>query len=406
MSVVVKTHLDDAVSVWCPTFPRRVGKFQSTAESPETVAAAVGNLTDAPGYVSVYSFPEGHPQENAIPRIDTLFIDMDVPQTGRYGRPKCPEDADREAWLADMDELLKVSRGVARYLVEQGVSKYWRASLSGHKGVHLFLDFPSINRTMGTKEKYKMGLSEFSRSLVQTLGQKTGLSIHKWVDVDSSDLARLTRLPNTLHEGATRNFGEPRYCVPVSLGELSYIDAEAYERLTQSMRAVPDACRRVESVPTAERLTQYIALTRDVRVSKTSTAKSSSLEVPELLESFDSNKNISLKYFLSNLNFSHRCMLRFRENPDAWKYSNQSHYMEFAIMAKAAHMGVPSSVLCEFFSSMPDYDEHWTKYQYAQIINRGYKTPHHKTMWEKCPEFMSPETCSVCAQTTPRTTAF
>jgi DNA primase large subunit len=99
-------------------------------------------------------------------------------------------------------------------------------------------------------------------------------------------------------------------------------------------------------------------------------------------------------------------MIEFRANPDAWKYGNQSHFMEFAIMTQAAKVGASFDVVCEFFSEMPDYDENWTKYQYAQVVRRGYKSPHHDTMWKKAPEFMTPEACPHCAKTMPRTPAF
>jgi hypothetical protein len=66
---------------------------------------------DGPGYHSVYSFPRGHSGDGNIPKIDTLFFNLDIPQgEGEYD----PHAGGKQAhWRRDMSKLLVRARMVA-----------------------------------------------------------------------------------------------------------------------------------------------------------------------------------------------------------------------------------------------------------------------------------------------------
>jgi len=174
---------------------------------------------DNPPYVSVYGFPNGHPKDGHVPAIDTLFIDFDIPASGSY-RSNNPNI---DAWKRDMSALLTRVRAVCKMLLREGRAKNFRAALSGHKGVHLYLDFPAIETADDTLGQAKVGLGQYSQRLLEYLQHETRMDLEDWIDVDSRDMARLCRLPNTIHSGAASAFNEDRYCVPVSISELSQI---------------------------------------------------------------------------------------------------------------------------------------------------------------------------------------
>ena len=230
------------------------GWGQKQANSHERIIRNLNEIKGkAPGFVSVYSFPNGHTSESSdnIPRIDTLMFDLDFD-----GAKNAPE---RE-WKREMTALLVRTRMVAKQLIEDGLDQYWRASLSGHKGIHLYVDFPAIDVREGTASQFRSGVEKYTNELLDTIQSETGLTnLDDYVDVMSGeDFARMTRLPNTVHEGATERFGETRFCVPISIKELAEIRVDDYVQLTRRPRHVPEDCRRVESQKAHNVLVQNI----------------------------------------------------------------------------------------------------------------------------------------------------
>jgi hypothetical protein len=63
----------------------------------------------------VYSFPNGHSQDGNIPKIDTVFFDLDIPSgEGEYD----PQSGGKtENWRRDMSKLLVRARMIANVIL-------------------------------------------------------------------------------------------------------------------------------------------------------------------------------------------------------------------------------------------------------------------------------------------------
>ena len=70
----------DAAQVWSPDFPRHALMLQRQVNNlPELIACLdEAEKEGEPGFVSAYSFPNGHSKRGNIPRVDTLFVDFDI----------------------------------------------------------------------------------------------------------------------------------------------------------------------------------------------------------------------------------------------------------------------------------------------------------------------------------------
>jgi len=122
------------------------------------------------------------------------------------------------------------------------------------------VDFPAIDVREGSAGQFRKGVEKYTNDLLNVIQSETGLTnLDDYVDVMSGeDFARMTRLPNTVHEGATKRFGETRFCVPISIQELAEIRVDEYVALTQRPRRLPDECRRLNSTKASTVLTQYV----------------------------------------------------------------------------------------------------------------------------------------------------
>lgn len=391
---MAKTDVLDALQLWAPTWPRRVSRHQLWADNPEDTAMALteaerGN-DDSP-FISVYSFPRGHSSDGNVPRIDTLFIDFDI-EDGEYVRGS----GDREAWQRDLSHLLVRVRQVAREILGSEKAPAWRAALSGHKGVHLFLDFEPLDNDVGGFEDYIGGLNEYAEDLVDELSERTGISdLDRYVDVTSSDLSRLCRVPNTLHGGATESFGEERYCVPVSLTELASMTPEAYEEFTRSPRSPPDGARSPVSSVT-EVIEQHVRLADGRATQYSSTGRASTLDwsrVNRYRE--ESNENLTLsdvKLLTSDM----PCVWAFHERDDKFEHGNESHEMETHVIAKLIESNFPIEVIKEFLSNAPEYDEQYTEQRIEELIARDFNPYTTKKLLQRAPEFCGYSWCARC----------
>lgn len=383
-------ELQQTIEVWCSTYPRRVTSLQKWANNASQVEKRLANIHDgdvAP-FISVYGFPNGHTTDGNVPEIDTLFIDFDIPRGGEY-RSSNP---DPQAWYRDMSGLLTRVREVARLLVREGLAQHFRAALSGHKGVHLYLDFPAIDPTEGTIGQFKVGTKQYADELVQYLQESTHLDLEEWVDVDSSDMARLCRMPNTKHWGASQAFDEDRYCVPVSVRELVEVAPNEYVKLTRETRPVPDGCERNPSERAGRIITQYV---REAKANPVGNSSGSNYD-PAAIKEYEKQTND--KITLDDVPFltsNKPCIWAFRERDDMFNHGAASHSMELNVIACLVGKRVPIDVIVEYFSASDDFNENYTREQVKTVIARNYSQFSCKTIWKKADQFCLKDSCNI-----------
>lgn len=361
----------EASKVWCPDFPRRASNAHSIQAPVENRGELVTSLQAAgeagmPGYVSTYSFPRGHTDEGNVPNIDSIFIDFDIPSDRTYR-----ETGNLEDWKRDMSALLVRSKMVARALIDANLGEYWRWSLSGHKGLHGFLDFPTLSPDEGSFRQFKNGLSDYSEGLVEQLNEISGgVDIEPWLDVDSSDLARLVRHPNTRHHGV-EHVASNRWCVPISTRELASLDdPNDYLTLTSGPREIPEGGERVPSENAGRTVAQYI---RNASGSKMRAGSGSSVYSRAAVENYkeESNEKIEigdLKFLTANK----PCIWAFRERDDAYNHGSASRTMEIGVIKELTNKNVPIDVMVEFFEEIPGFDEEYSRNLIEDIIGRQY----------------------------------
>jgi len=343
---------------------------------------------DRAPFVSVYSFPSGHTKQNNIPRIDTLFIDFDF-ESGDYERGS----GNVAAWRRDLSHLLVRARRVAEFLKNTDAVG-WRASLSGHKGVHLFVDFPAVERDIASFQHYLAGVGDYANGLVDHLSEATGLSsLHDYVDVTSSDLGRLCRAPNTLHSGATESFGEERYCVPVSISELASLSVDDYIELTRKPRAVPYDGR----TPNAE-ITQI--LEQHIRTANPNTTRSTYAETDySRVDQYQAQTNDDIT--LEDVKFltsDRPCVWKFHKRDDKFDHGHESHAMELFCVQELICNNVPIDVIKEFLSTSDKYDPDWTENFIRQVIARNYNRFGVSWLHDNAQEFCQYDSCSICSR--------
>jgi len=384
--------LQDAIDVWCPTFPRRCsarmnnpgGWGQTPVDSSSEVISKIEAINgDSPGFVSVYSFPHGHTSESSdnIPRIDTLMFDLDI-----YG---AKNDSEKE-WKKQMMGLLVRARIVAQQLIEDDLDQYWRASLSGHKGIHLYVDFPAIDVREGSAGQFRKGVEKYTNDLVETIQSEADLpNLDDSVDVMSGeDFARMTRLPNTIHEGATKRFGETRFCVPISIQELAEIRVDEYVALTQRPRYVPDGCRRVESQKVHDVLVQDIQSASAASSAASWGSSGTSQRDTQRIASYE--KDVNEGFTLQSLRVSKRLRpicWEYHDRDDRFDYGKQSHLMELNCIAEMVAHEVPVDLMLEFFAVDEDFREGYTRDKIADVLSYDYSPCKTKTLQNRAGVF-------------------
>lgn len=373
-------------TVFAPGFPRQTSNkqtIQAARYSRDEFCAALADATtnEMPGYYSVYAFPHGHSRDGNIPRVNCIFIDLDI-ANGDYK----PNEGDTafSAWKRDMSALLARARMIATAILESGREDHFRAVLSGHKGLHLYLDFPTVSRNNGTMGQFKDGLKTYSERVMDWLDSTAGgINIDPWVDVDGSDLGRLARHPNTVHHSAAYD-DEQRWAVPITVSELSDLQVDDYLSLTRGPRW-PDGYKRVESESAGNKVVQAV---RNADGTSRPTSGSSTSYNPKAVSEYDEQANHNIE--LDDLLFlceDRPSIEAFRNRDDAYRHGNESHIMEINIIARFVQMSVPRSVMHEFFSAIPGYDKAQTDAQIDKIIGRDYKEFSLATIAERAPTF-------------------
>lgn len=384
-------ELRQATEVWCSSYPRRVTSRQSWARDADEVYRALNNVatnSEVAPFVSVYGFPNGHTKSGNVPAIDTLFIDFDIPAGGEY-RSTNP---DPEAWKRDMSALLTRVRAVAKILIREGRASNFRAALSGHKGVHLYLDFDPIDPAEGTIGQFKVGMKLYSNELISFIENAAYLDLQEWVDVDSSDMARLCRMPNTRHDGASRAFDEDRYCVPVSIRELAEITPNEYTMLTKRPRPVPDDCRRDPSENAGTIITQYVRSASSARGAGGAPAEYDPAAIKEYRENANDKIRLDDVPFLT---CNKPCIWAFRERDDMFNHGASSHAMELNVIAELAEYRVPIPVIVEYFNTTAEFNEEYTRAQVESVIARQYSAFSCETVLEQAEQFCLGSECAI-----------
>lgn len=368
-----------------------------------------------PGYYSVYSFPRGHSTERNIPKVDCIFIDLDV--DGSNYDPKSG-NTDLAAWKRDMSALLARARMIAQAILDADEQDHFRVTLSGHKGLHIYLDFPTIAPGNGDFQQFKNGLKSYGENVMEWLDTTAGgINIDPWVDVDASDLGRLARHPNTIHHGAAYD-DETRWCVPITVEELTEVHVEDYLELTQE----PRWSEQFERTPSESAGDKAIQEVRNAHSGPTTTSRnSSSVRTDKLIQYYDhelddkwyndtdeltdgqqamiadvkpANEDIELDdipFITSNK----PCITEFRDRDDAFDYANASHTMEINIISRFVEMGVPRDVIHTFFSTIDGYREDYTDEQINKIISREYSEFNCGSITRKAATFCLGESCDV-----------
>jgi len=383
-------HLWNVSKDFCPNVgpekPQQASDSNKVQGKVESRYELVTSLMDAmnggkSGFVSTYTFPRGHTDDGQnIPEVNTIFVDFDIPADSEY-RTK---NRTLNAWKRSMSDLLIRVQLVAETLIESGKAEHWRASLSGHKGVHLFFDFEAVHPNNGSYAQFRNGLKQYGEGMIDRLDEISGgINIDPWVDVDSSDLARLVRHPNTLHPGAEHV--EESWCVPVTIEELVDLTPDKYLELTSSSRPVPDGYSRVPSKEATDEIALEI---RSAAGGSGSSSGKTKVKNPGKVKAYEkeSNDKISVSD-IPILVANKPCIMAFVERNDSYQYGIQSRTMEINVMKELIQKGVPIDVIVNFFRPIDGWDEGDTRDMVEDLISR-YDGPFTcKNIWEDAPEF-------------------
>lgn len=253
--------------------------------------------------------------------------------------------------------------------------------------MHLFLDFSPLRGDIGSLEEYKIGVNEYAESLIARLEDETGLSsLTKFVDVTSSDMGRLCRVPNTLHIGATESFGEPRFCVPVSIEELASVTPSRYLSLTREPRPSPYDGRSPNGEAGA--IIEQHVKEADLSARYTQRASAGSDVNPGRVKGYRerSNDNITAE-MVPKLLWDRPALLGWLSRDDKWDYGMESHAAEIAFITELVNKDVPIDVIKECLSSTDGYDEQYTQDKIEQVISRGYDRWSRNKLRRQLPTF-------------------
>jgi uncharacterized protein YqkB len=411
-----KKHVEDALLAWATTYPRRVTKYQHWVTSLTEATAHILEAERDPdngAFISTYSFPSGHTKDDGIPRIDRLFIDMDVPDDGEYRSGAEREDA----WIRDMSRLLIRVRKVAHFLLNSEDPGCWQASLSGHKGVHLDLVFSEIPTENRSFNQVHNGMGTFSDSLTEYLRSATDMNdLDEYIDVSSADLGRMRRVPNTIHAGATQSFGEDRFCVPVTLAELANIKPADYINFTKSRRPVTDGMKAVPNESAADVLTHNIKIASESDFRHTGGGSSASVD---RLVQYEKGQNDRIDVEDLPFVMSDRpCVLSFFEDQQAFSHRSSSHLMEMKAITEMAEKGVPiklrrdedgdvlvkkdvptvvGGTMVEAFANHPRFNRVYTRERVNEYLSRDYSPVSCNKIWQQADQFCLHSDCQIWA---------
>jgi hypothetical protein len=252
--------------------------------------------------------------------------------------------------------------------------------------VHLFFDFEPVHHANGSYKQFKTGLKLYGDSMIEQIDEFAGgINIQPWVDVDSSDLARLVRHPNTRHPGAEHR--DESWCVPVTIEELSSMTPDDYLELTSGPREMPESCYRNPSTDGRDEIALKI---RNVSASGSGSrtyAQTKSRDHNRLRDyREESNENITLGT-IPLLVQNKPCIMAFVERDDSYQHGAASRTMEINVMKELIQKRVPIDTIVNFFRGIEGFHEAKTRDLVEDLICRYDGGFVCKNIWNDGGEF-------------------
>jgi hypothetical protein len=259
-----------------------------------------------------------------------------------------------------LDSILMQARTLVDYLVKHNIQP--RILLSGFKGVHVFIDFPTVQFSSLIVAK------QILSKLTGELKAETGVAFDPAVVGDAS---RLCRIPNTIHFEASRLLSRSQYAVPVTVKELMGLTAESYDELCSHPRLVPIS--RKASVEVLAMLTRIGQdLDPDEIHPHVAITPKGPVRNPEKLEAYEHE---CTKEVLADEDFDEldirpcfkkaRLERRSLEGPGG-------HLMRIGAVMELAMQGLSIASIVRWFSFCIDYDSALTETNIKSLISAGY----------------------------------
>jgi hypothetical protein len=361
------------LSSWSPDFPRRFGAPEQVWVDNYTELLQLITHTlhaERDSFISVYAFPERmHPKEGGNPPTSTIFIDLDL---------ESPEFSDLRNQLEHGDktvvdqllvlrmtllrDVLRQAKAFVSYLVKQSIQP--RILLSGFKGVHIFIDFPSV----------QFSSLEIAKYIIRKFLDEVKIQVAKETNIDVvfdttviGDLSRLCRIPNTANIKATKLLGRPQYAVPVTVEQLISLTPEEYDRLCSSPRYI-----QVERRESHEVLVMLTRITEDMDLDEVAITTKTSVKDIERLEAYEREctKEILTDEDYEELNIR-PCFKRVRKEKISLDGPG-GHMMRIGAVMELAARGLSISSIVRWFDFCHDYDPAITEEAVKSLISRGY----------------------------------
>jgi hypothetical protein len=367
---------------WAPDFPRMFGNPQQSL-----VENALDLLRNAAGsdkekgdcYVSVYAFPgHQHPKDGGNPPISTIFIDLDI-ETDEFNKLKKRWENEKDNAVLEelrslrlklMDDVLKQAKAVVEYLKSLEIEP--RILLSGGKGVHIFIDFPSVE--FSSPQTAKDIIRKFLEQIAEEAGKKSGVKI-VFDPTVIGDLSRLCRIPNTHNSKATKILGHDQYAVPVTPEELMNLTSTEYDKLCSAIRYLP--IQRTESLPVYQILSK---ISEDIDFDdedittnrKPTLTPKRPVKDPKKIEEYEQEckREILTEDEYDSLDIR-PCFKRVRSERISLNGGN-GHLMRIGAVKELASKDLSIPSIIRWFSFCNDYDPEITEKSVLTLISAGY----------------------------------
>lgn len=355
---------------WAPDFPRRFGALQVWVDDYTSLLKLIVNSQDRDGFISVYSFPEHlHPKEGGNPPISTIFIDLDVESPELSNLRTRWEHEDKtviEQLLALrvnlLREVLKQAKAFVTYLLKRGIQP--RILLSGFKGVHVFIDFPSV----------QFSSLEIAKHIIRMYLDEVKVQVAKETNVDVvfdssviGDVSRLCRIPNTVNIKATKLLGRPQYAVPATIEEFMSLGHKEYDKLCASPRYL-----QVSRKESHEVLVMLTRITEDMDLDEVALTPKGSVKDSERLEDYEREctQEILTDEDYEDLNVR-LCFKKVRTEKISLDGAG-GHLMRIGAVMELATQGLSIPSIVRWFDFCSDYDPITTEAAVKSLISRGY----------------------------------
>lgn len=358
------------LTCWSPDFPRRFGALQVWVDDYASLLKFIADSQNRDGFISVYSFPEHlHPKEGGNPPISTVFIDLDVESPELSDLRTCWEHGDKTVVdqllvlrMTLLRDVLRQAKAFVSYLVKQSIQP--RILLSGFKGVHIFIDFPSV----------QFSSLEIAKYIIRKFLDEVKIQVAKETNIDVvfdttviGDLSRLCRIPNTANIKATKLLGRSQYAVPVTVEELISLAPEEYDRVCSSPRFI-----QVERRESHEVLVMLTRITEDMDLDEVAITTKTSVKDIERVEAYEREctKEILTDEDYEELNIR-PCFKRVRKEKISLDGPG-GHIMRIGAVMELAARGLSISSIVRWFDFCHDYDPAITEEAVKSLISRGY----------------------------------